>query len=386
MIYGQVIFLKKISGILLFTFLFTMFTPYTALCDDVSVSAQSAVVIDSQTGTVVYEKNCNETLKMASTTKIMTAICAIENGNLTEIVKITKEMVGAEGSSIYLKEGESLTLEDLLYGLMLGSGNDAAEAIAVYISGSVEKFTQLMNDTAKKIGLSHTCFENPSGLDGENHYTTALELAKLAQYAMQNETFKKIASTQSKRISGPDGVRVFTNHNKLLKIYDGANGIKTGYTKASGRCLVSSASRDGSEFITVTLNAPDDWDDHVKLFDYAFENFYTCTLIKKGPSALVVPVVGGICSNCCTSFDSDCKVTLKKDEDKPEVSYYLPRFVYAPVTDGRLAGYAKVSKDGECVGEVSISYTGSVDTNIQEKKSFFNKIISFLLEQLGLNG
>lgn len=230
-------------------------------CFAVGVSAKSAVLIETSADRIVYRKNADEKLPMASTTKIMTAICAIENtDDLDRKITVADCAVGVEGSSIYLKHGEHLSVRELVYGLMLSSGNDAAVAIACAVSGDVQRFAALMNETAKKIGVQNTSFKNPNGLDEEGHYTTAYDLARIASYALKNDEFKKIVSTYTTTIpyEGYSYDRRLKNHNKLLKLYDGCIGIKTGFTKKSGRCLVSAAERDGAVLVAVTLNAPDD--------------------------------------------------------------------------------------------------------------------------------
>ena len=239
------------------------------------VSAQACVLIDAKSGAVLYEKNSSARLPMASTTKIMTALVVLEHMSCEQEVIVSKESTLIEGSSIYLKENEKITVENLLYGLLLESGNDAAYTLALACSGSVENFTLLMNEYAKQMGLKDTNFSNPHGLSDENHFTTAYELAFITSTAMKNEKFRKIVSTKKYVCSSQDGSynRYFFNHNKLLKSYNGAIGVKTGYTKAAGRCLVSAAQRNDEMFIVVTLNDPNDWRDHENLLEYGFENF-----------------------------------------------------------------------------------------------------------------
>ena len=239
------------------------------------LSAKSAVLIDGETGRVIYSKNSDEKLPMASTTKIITALTAINNGNLSDVVTVSETAATTEGSSVWLSAGEKLKLSELLYALMLESGNDASVAIAEHVGGSVTAFSEMMNELCKQAGAFSTNCVTPSGLDDELHYTTAGDLAKIARLAMQSDVFREIVSTYKTTIpwEGNDWDRTLVNHNKLLNIYEGADGIKTGYTKKSGRCLVSSAEKDGWRLIAVTLNAPDDWNDHVKMLDYGFENF-----------------------------------------------------------------------------------------------------------------
>jgi serine-type D-Ala-D-Ala carboxypeptidase (penicillin-binding protein 5/6) len=248
------------------------------------VSARAAAVIDVETGRILYEKSGNTQMRIASLTKIMTAIVAIEEGKLNDVVEVPSHAVGTEGSSIYLRHGEKLTLEQLLYGLMLRSGNDAAVTIAEHVGGSVPGFVQLMNEKAAYLGLSNSHFANPHGLDQKDHYSTADDLAKLTAYALHNEEFRKIVGTKTKTIpqEGQSWDRKLMNKNKMLVFYEGADGVKTGYTKLAKRCLVSSATRDGRQIAVVTLNDPNDWQDHAMLLDYGFKRFDRVQLVSKG--------------------------------------------------------------------------------------------------------
>ncbi len=255
--------LKKLSLITALAFLFTVGTYAT------DVSAKAAVLIEAESGRVLFEKNPDSRLPMASTTKIMTALVALESGDLERNVTVAGEAEGVEGSSVYLHKGDRTTLIDLLYALMLQSANDAAVAIAVDVGGTQDRFVEMMNEKSRMLGLSDTHFDNPNGLDSKTHYTTANDLARLCAYAMKNELFREIVSTKVYDITLNEKLVRVVNHNKLLWRLDGACGVKTGYTKASGRCLVSSVERNGKTYIAVTLNAPDDWSDHKKLYETA---------------------------------------------------------------------------------------------------------------------
>lgn len=257
------------------------------------ISAQKAVVLDAETGRTLFEKDPDSRSLIASTTKIMTALVVSEHCNVLDRMRIPKEAVGIEGSSMYLKEGEVLTIQELLYGLMLQSGNDAAVALAIYCGGTVEGFAELMNDKARQLGLQNTHFVNPNGLDAPDHYSTANDLATLASYAMKNPVFAMTASAKTVRV----GQRVLTNHNKLLWQYEGADGVKTGYTKKAGRILVSSAMRDGRRLTAVTINAPDDWNDHKHLLDEGFKEYEVQTVIRKGDVLGYVEIAGGTTGN-----------------------------------------------------------------------------------------
>ncbi len=271
----SIIFLAVIGLCIAFFTLYS-FTQMTSAAAYPSISAQQAVLLDADTGELLYERNAYSKAYPASTTKIMTALITIEtvenlNSDLKQKVKIPAEAVGIEGSSIYLGPQEEVSIEDLLYGLMLRSGNDSATALACIIGGTQEHFVELMNEKAKDLGCTDTNFVNPSGLFDENHYTTAVDMALIAQAAMENETFKTISSAEDWKASrAPDKYNYFYNKNKVVHQYDGGNGIKIGYTKASGRTLVASALRDNKQLICVVLGAPDWFNDSYKLMDYGF--------------------------------------------------------------------------------------------------------------------
>lgn len=242
------------------------------------ISAQRAILVDALSGRVLYERDADAKSLIASTTKILTALIVCENCDLSQVVQIPKEAVGVEGSSMYLREGERLTVEQLLYGLMLRSGNDAAVALALHCSGSIEAFAEKMNGKAAQLGMTSSHFVNPHGLDADGHYSTARDLSRLAIAAMENETLRRIAATKSISF----GERSLTNHNKLLWRYEGAIGIKTGYTKAAGRILVSAAERNGRRLVCVSINAPNDWSDHAALLDYGYSQMPVQNLVSAG--------------------------------------------------------------------------------------------------------
>jgi serine-type D-Ala-D-Ala carboxypeptidase (penicillin-binding protein 5/6) len=250
------------------------------------VSARSAVLMEQQSGRILYEKEAREVRRIASITKIMTAILAIESGKLNDLVKVTENAVRAEGSSIYLKPGETIKLEDLVYGMMLRSGNDSAVAIAEHVGGSLEGFVYLMNQKASEIGMDQTHFANPHGLDDhEDHYSTAYDMALLTRYAMSNDTYKLISGTKVHRAPNPteNWDRVWKNKNRLLtELYDYTTGGKTGYTKRAKRTLVTTATKGDLNLIAVTLNGPDDWNDHINMYENGFYNFELVKVLKKG--------------------------------------------------------------------------------------------------------
>ncbi len=252
-----------------------------------ALSASAAVTMDADTGETLFASNADSRLPMASTTKIMTALVALGEGGLDRVFTVKREYM-AEGSSMYLQEGERLTLREALYGLLLSSGNDAAAAVAGECGG-MTAFVEKMNAKAAELGLSDTHFENPSGLPAENHYTTARELAEITAAALRDPVFRDMVSTKTCTAAG----RTLVNHNRLLSMYDGAIGVKTGFTRAAGRCLVSAAERNGRTVIAVTLNDPDDWNDHIALLDDAFSRYSEVTLHEKGDTLAEVRVFGG---------------------------------------------------------------------------------------------
>ena len=334
-----------------------------------AISAEKAIVLDGASGRVLYEKNADSQSLIASTTKIMTALVICEQCNVLDRMRIPKEAVGIEGSSMYLQEGEVLTLQELLYGLMLSSGNDAAVALAIYCGGTVEGFAELMNDKARILGLRNTHFENPNGLDSPGHYSTARDLAVLAAYAMENPIFAKTVSTKSIRV----GERYLTNHNKLLWRVEGADGVKTGFTKAAGRILVSSATRDGRRLVAVTLNAPSDWQDHSQLLNEGFARYSVQTVVRKGQLVGTVEVEVG--ENCRVQLRADADFAFSLAEgEHPQLMVPGPGFVYAPVTEGAEAGFAYVLIEGNAVGKVPIVYGQTIEQTVTEEKSFFQRL------------
>jgi len=334
-----------------------------------AISAEKAIVLDGQTGRVLYEKNADSQSLIASTTKIMTALIICEQCNVLDRMRIPKEAVGIEGSSMYLKEGEVLTLQELLYGLMLSSGNDAAVALAIYCGGTVEGFAALMNDKAHDLGMTGSHFVNPNGLDAPEHYSTARDLALLSAYAMQNPIFAKTVSCKSVKV----GERYLTNHNKLLWQLEGANGVKTGYTKAAGRILVSGARREGRQLIAVTINAPSDWQDHTHLLEDGFARFTVQTILREGQRMGVQEIAGGTAGQVMLLAGEDFVYPVAKGE---KITVELPGcgFVYAPVSEGQSAGYAHILLDGAAVGKVPLFYGQTVEQTREQKKSLWEML------------
>lgn len=335
-----------------------------------AVSAQNAILLDGQTGRILYEKNAYSRSLIASTTKIMTALVVCEQCNVLDRMRIPKEAVGIEGSSLYLREGEVLTIQELLYGMMLHSGNDAAVALAIYCGGTVEGFSELMNDKAKQLGMADSHFVNPHGLDAPEHYASAKDLAVLAAYALKNPVFATTVSCKSVKI----GERYLTNHNKLLWRFDGANGVKTGYTRAAGRILVSGAKRQGRQLICVTINAPDDWNDHAQLLEQGFSRYAVTTLIPKGMILGYVEVEGGTCKKAALKAAEAFVYPIAEEET---VSIELPGsgFIYAPIAKGQDAQRAHVLIDGVPVGSVELIYDLTVERIEEPKKTLWQRLL-----------
>lgn len=286
--------MKKIWKLIIFSLMVSLIIasiPHRAAAAP-GVSAASAVLIEQKSGRILYEKQAHKKMRIASITKIMTAILAIESGKMNRYVTVSEQATRAEGSSVYLKPGEKIKLEDLVYGLMLRSGNDSAVAIAEYVGGSLDGFVYLMNQKAREIGMVNTHFANPHGLDDhESHYSTAYDMAILTRYAMQNKTYKKISGTKVHRAPNPteNWDRVWKNKNRMLTKYKYATGGKTGYTKRAKRTLVSTAQNGDMSLIAVTLNAPDDWNDHISLYESGFREYDMAEVLSKGKIDLDKP-------------------------------------------------------------------------------------------------
>ena len=300
-------------------------------------SAASYALLDRDSGLLMAEKDAHTRRPMASTTKLMTALVALELLPWDQTVTVPREAVGIEGSSIYLFEGEQITVGTLLYGLMLSSANDAATALAICAAGSIEAFAARMNEKAATLGLTNTHFCNPHGLHHKDHYTTAFDLAQLTAAALKNETFAKIVATPrySAPQMGTEASRLFLNHNRLLRGYEGAVGVKTGFTKTSGRCLVSAATREGLTLIAVTLNAPDDWHDHAALLDFGFSQYRA---FCPTPMRFTLPVVGGNAPTVDLYCKETYRVTLPKSHAAITCTVEAPRFLFGGFTKEAVKG------------------------------------------------
>lgn len=304
---------------------------------------------------MLLERNSGRELPIASTTKIMTALIALERGNLSDVVRVKREHL-REGSSMYLKEGEELTLEALLYGLLLSSGNDAAECIAASFGG--EEFLKAMNDKAAALGMTHTAFANASGLDAEGHYSSALDMARLAAYAMNEPLFARIASTKTARA----GERTLTNHNKLLTSLDGCIGLKTGYTNAAGRTLVSCCEKNGLRLIAVTLNDRADWDDHAALYDYAFSHYSRKAAVRRGDVFAQLPLEGAEGKSVAIAAKDGIFCACAEGEEFT-VEKQLPELLNIPIRAGDEVGELIVSLRGEEIGRTALVCAETVEEN-----------------------
>ena len=330
-----------------------LFIPNIAYAKEINISAQSAVVIDSDSGKILFERNKDIKRAVASTTKVMTCLIACESKRLNETVIITDEMLSdAEGSSIYLESGDEITLYDLVCGAMIASGNDAANAIAVFLSGSLKAFSKLMNERAKKLGMKNTLFVTPSGLDKSNNHSTAYDMALLAKAALQNEELIRIASMKSAEITVNGKEQTIYNHNKLLSYNDNFIGLKTGYTEKAGRCLISIYKYSNNHIICVTLSAPDDWEDHKRLVKYAKKCYKNISKKEK----LKISVVGG----CSDLAEGEYSLKLKTLSAHQIKTYYYP-FIYAPVRAGDIIGRADVYIGEKLIKSADIKATKDVE-------------------------
>ncbi len=334
---------------------------HTQAAEAPAVSAASAVLMDGETGRILYANNENEPRAIASITKLMTALVAAEwaQGDLSRTLTIRQEWTGIEGTSLYLRAGEKLTLETLLYGLLLHSGNDAAVALAASCAGDVETFVGWMNQRAQDLGMTNTHFSDPNGLGDENHYSTALDMARLGAACLQNPTVAKITATRSITLEG----RSFTNHNKLLWLYPGCTGMKTGYTRQAGRTLVSSAEKEGQTLICVTLNDRNDWTDHQALLDYGFETFPRQVLAEEGETFRQVPVEGSLLRQVPAVAWGEVAWPLREGETvRTEID--LPVSVQAPVTQGEIAGTVTFYVGDRKVGETYLVWGKSAGLDV----------------------
>ncbi|WP_432353437.1 D-alanyl-D-alanine carboxypeptidase family protein [Anaerotruncus rubiinfantis] len=347
---------------------------------DYETKAKGAVVIDAQTGRVLFAQNANLRLPMASTTKIMTALITLEQENLDEYFTVDPAAIKVEGSSMGLREGDQVSLSALAYGMLLPSGNDGANAAAVRIAGSKEAFAKLMNERAAEIGLEDTHFVTPSGLDDSEHYSSAYDMALLAREALGNPRFADICS-QYKAVAqygNPPYNRWLQNHNRLLRSYEGAVGVKTGFTDTAGRCLVSCAMRGGVKLIAVTLGCPDDWNTHANLYDRYFERL-TPTDVEPAIPEVNVPVAGGETLSVKAVYEPQQKIPLFEGESLTAQTVLRP-LLFAPVEKGEVLGRVVLSCDGQKLSEITLTAAKSVPAREDDGNSligFFQRLIGF---------
>lgn len=346
--------LKKLLVVLL-AVLMVPVTVYGADC-----SAASAIVMDADTLEILYEKNAYAERSMASTTKIMTSLIACESGRLDDIVVITDEMVNTIGTSLGLRSGDRITLYDLVVGMLLVSGNDAANSVALYLGETAEGFAAMMNNRARELGMANSLFVTPSGLDEGNHHSTAYDMALLTAAALQNDIFLQICSQKSMEVTINDTKQTVYNHNKLLSYMDDCVGVKTGYTDKSGRCLVSAVNRNGNIMICVTLNDGNDWNDHMSLFS-ACEGYYQKTEINK---TIEIDVVGGTQNTVSASYNAE--ISVLNTQYITVECYYYP-FVYAPVKKGEEIGTAVIKYKEKEIASVSIIAEAGVEYYVKQE-------------------
>lgn len=333
----------------------------------IHTSASCSVLMEQESGRILYEENPHQRRSVASITKLMTALVAVESGvNLKESISVPREVVGAEGSSLYLKEGEVITLETLLYGMLLHSGNDAALAVAVCCAGSVDDFVSEMNRKASELGMSNTHFDNPNGLDGETHYSTAYDMAVLARVCLMQETLANILQTKNITLEG----RTFTNHNKLLWRYDGCVGLKTGYTQKAGRTLVSAASRNGMTLIAVTLNDGNDWEDHSALLDWGYANYNMVRVTERGTFCGTAPISGALIPFIPVVTGESFSYPIGKKDAMSLAIQWKEDCFSAPVIQGTVLGWLNVFCGEEQVGRVPLQTSRSLPSVLTERRGF----------------
>lgn len=359
------------NRILIIVILLFSFSGGLFFSESINLSGDNYILMEEKSGRILLENNAYTRLPMASTTKIMTALLAIEYGDLDDYVEINEESIDIIGSSIYLEIGEKIKMEDLLYGLMLRSGNDSAVAIALHISGSVDDFVELMNKRAKDIGANNTNFANPHGLHDDNHYSTAYDMALITREALLNHEFSTMWGSKS-YTSQREKNNHFVNKNKTLWDYEGGDGGKTGYTKKAGRCLVSTASRDNMRLIAVSLNASDWFVDNYKLFDYGFDNYKLYTLYNRGQLLKKIEMEKGNEKDLILVSEMDLLYPLKEDEiDNVKINMDVNREASLPIEVGETYGSVKTYVDGKIIRNDNLIAKYQID-----KKNIIERIIN----------
>lgn len=342
-----------------------------------NVTATSAIVIEASTGHIIYARNPDGPMFPASTTKTMTLLMALERGGLDEIVTVSENAWGTEGSTLWLEAGEKIPLQDLLYGMMMVSANDAAVAIAEHIDGSVANFAAHMTQRAKELGATNTNFTNPHGLPDDNHYTSARDLALITAQALKTPGFEQIVSTTEMSFPWIHDAnnKLLRTENRLLYMYNGCNGVKTGYTQRAGRCVICSAQRNGIQLISVVLDGLYMWNDSIILLDYGFENVGIGTLVKNDEVIATLPILSGRRKSMPVKTAGEVVVPLFKNNEAYDIKYDIPEVLNAPVTNGETIGKVRVFIDGREIASTDVVTTGDV-----EQKSFFRLILKTFRE------
>lgn len=369
---------KAVSFVLCFVFFCSVFS---FRADALGTSAQAHILMDANSGIILSKNNENTKMKMASTTKVMTTLLCLEEAEKNDKVVTFRDDMIVEGSSMYLKSGDKVRLSDLAKGMMMASGNDAANAVALTLSESFEDFAVLMNSKAKAIGMENTNFVTPSGLDDDNHYSTAYDMALLMAQAIKNESFCEISASSEETVEfvSPEGkISTYPNHNRLLKLYKYCTGGKTGFTKAAGRCLVSSAEKNGVTLVAVTLNAPDDWNDHKALYEYGF-SLYT-QVDTEDNRVYNIKVSGGSEEFLTASADEGKALSVPANRiNDIEKTVYLPSFIFAPVEKGSIVGKVTYKLDGKELKTTYIKASCSVAEKPQP--NFFARLIKAIFNR-----
>ncbi|MGN1086367.1 MAG: D-alanyl-D-alanine carboxypeptidase family protein [Porcipelethomonas sp.] len=380
--------MKKIISVIYAAVIIASAVPFNVNAEQTlpEVSAKGCVLIEEKTGRIVFEKNSSEKLPMASTTKIMTTLLCLESGGLDDEFVVDSQAIKVEGSSMGLTEGDVVTKRALCYGMLLPSGNDAANVTAVKLGGTIENFAEMMNERAAEIGMTRTCFVTPSGLEGEGHGSSAYDMALLAREALRNPDFAEICSQKKARVcfGNPPYERWLVNTNKLLDMYEGVKGVKTGFTDEAGRCLVSACERDGISMICVTLNDKDDWNDHIKLYDYGFSRLEKSELTSD--EIIQAEVAGGTEEKIPVKVEGS--ITIGTDgmaENRITTELSLSPFVYAPVNVGDTLGELKYYYDGRYIDSLPVKAMKTVgyyeENEKKSEKTILEKIMDFLFNQ-----
>ena len=358
-----------------------------AAYEELANDAKACIVIDAKTGRVLGGHNCHERLPMASTTKIMTALLSLESKDLDEWFTVDKDAIKVEGSSMGLQEGDRVTLRTLLYGMMLPSGNDAANAAAVHISGDTDSFVQKMNQKATELGLVNTQFRNPSGLDARGHFSTAYDMAQLCREAMKYDIFREICCLSRAQVEfgNPPYRRWLENYNKLLTMYPYCIGVKTGFTEAAYRCLVSAAKKDGMTLICVTLNCPDDWAVHEQLYEHYFSVLSNTDVTANIPEMLELcnygigsqgEIVERVAVKLATEF-----VFPMRESDEYSVEVFHKPVLFAPISENSVIGEVIVSINGEEICKTELLAAENLSADKQEKEpSLIDRVREFILQ------